>query len=95
MAVDWDEFLKALEQQEPNQNKPPTQSTMQQQRLELQQQRLELQRQRLELEQQKQQQRTQQKANKNELIIYLFSICLTFATILTSVILFIIILIKG
>ena len=88
MAVDWNEFLKALEQQEPNQNKPPTQSTMQQQRLELQ-------RQRLELEQQKQQQRTQQKANKNELIIYLFSICLTFATILTSVILFIIILLKG
>lgn len=93
MAVDWNEFLKALEQ-EPNQNKPPTQSTTQQ-RLELERQRLELQQQRLELERQKQQQRTQQKANKNELIIYLFSIVLTFATILISVILFIIILIKG
>lgn len=95
MAVDWNEFLKALEQQKPNQSKPPTQNTMQQQRLELQQQRLELQRQRLELEQQKQQQRTQQKTNKSELITYLFSILLTFGSMLASAVVFIIILIKG
>ena len=88
MAIDWNEFLKALEQQEPNQNKPPTRNSINEQKFELQKQKFEF-------EREKQQQRTQQKANKSEFIIYLFSIILTFATILTSVILFIIILIKG
>ena len=95
MAIDWNEFLKALEQQEPNQNKPPTRNSINEQKFELQKQKFELQKQKFEFEREKQQQRTQQKANKSEFIIYLFSIILTFATILTSVILFIIILIKG
>ena len=92
MAIDWNEFLKVMEQQTPNQNKPPT---IQQQRLELQQQRLELQRERLELEKQKQNERKQKQATNSEFITYLFSIILTFASMLASVIVFIIILIKG
>ncbi|MBR4002953.1 MAG: hypothetical protein IKI95_02650 [Clostridia bacterium] len=97
MAVDLNEFLQIIQEQSKNDNKPPTQTnTMQRERLELQRERLELQRERLELEKQKHNARsTPTPQNKNDLIIYIFSILLTFASMLASVIVFIIILIKG
>lgn len=93
-----EELQKALKQQ-PN-TKSRTQASTERQQLE--RERLELAKLKFEYQKEKDRQKQEQEqakiarnTNRSEPVIYLFSTVLTFATILSSVILFIIILIKG
>lgn len=94
MAINWDDLRGVLDEQERNKNAVDEARA---QRLEIERQRLELARAReqRQAEQQRQRLAQQERQVRSDNIIYVLSIVLTFCSMLASVIVFIIVLIKG
>lgn len=94
MAINWSDLRGVFDEQERNQN---ALSETRAQRLEIERERLALAkaREQRQAEQQRQRQAQQERQVRSDNAIYITSIVITFCSILASVLLFIIILIKG
>ena len=94
MAINWHDLRGVFDEQKRNQNAADEARA---QRLEIERQRLELAkaREQRQAEQQRQRLVQQERQVRSDNIVYILSVGLTLCSILASIILFIIILIKG
>lgn len=94
MSIDWHDLRGVFEEQERTQNAADEARA---QRLEIERERLELAkaREQRQAEQQRQRLAQQERQVRSDNIVYITSIAITFCSILASMILFVVILIKG
>ena len=94
MSIDWHDLRGVFEEQERTQNAADEARA---QRLEIERERLELAkaREQRQAEQQRQRLAQQERQVRSDNIVYITSIMITFCSILASMILFVVILVKG